>query len=95
MRIREFPACCSARVISDFGGTVFSTEERRFTAETIRDFIDDFVSRNGRYLVTATTNRAQENANRALREYGFEHTPWMRAGDHGSEIRLWWLRPSR
>jgi hypothetical protein len=93
MKSQAFPNCCTAKILSDFGGTNLSAGNQAPTSEDgMRAWVQQrmqYVSRGHVFVVI--TNSAQDVANRVLRELGFSHSKWMSKAQHSeSKMRLWW-----
>lgn len=95
MKIVDFPLCCTASIIFDFGGTALSAGKKEAeSVESLRQRLKTLVDIYGCDLLVAITNSEQKNANKVLLEAEFEHTPWMSKKAHAeSKIRLWWKKP--
>jgi len=93
MIICNFPGCCNAEIIFNFGGTeVTENDKATISKDSIKAYIERQYT-SGRCLV-ATTNTDQKEANEALKELGFKHSKWMRKNLHPeTKIRLWWREP--
>jgi len=92
--VAPFPQCCTARVIHSFGGTHTAIVTDRVPKESIIRAIKRKISHyeeHGIAMLVATTNDEQVEANKALRELGFSHSPWMEKEEHfETRVRLWW-----
>jgi len=91
MKVREYPGCCSAQILCDFGGT--STSEGRKGIVRARDLLNEVLSQgyirsNG--ILTATTNEEQREAVKLLRFLGFTSRK-TNSGNHGKPMRLWFI----
>ena len=93
MKTKEFPLCCTAKVICDFGGTRTSegdwgaTDEKKLR----REIKDQLRWQSKGTVLVAITNSTQKVASKVLRELGFFHSKWMSKSQHRStKIRLWW-----
>ena len=96
MDSRDFPGCCTAEVLFDFGGTVLSSGQKRARGKQVmRAYIKKRIKYSaGKRCLIAITNDSQTAANSVLREMGFSHSPWMKKLQHPeSKIRLWYLTP--
>lgn len=93
MHESEFPMCCTAKVVCDFGGTRTSAGNQGPTDE---DELRKWLRNKIRYkskgtVLVAMTNSTQKVANKVLRELGFSHSKWMSKSQHRStKLRLWW-----
>ena len=96
MRSNQYPGCCTAKCIFDFGGTK-TAEFRtgRVTKKSIETYLRTKIKEcKGTVCLTAFTNDDQVEANAALRKLGFKCTRWMSKKQHAkTKIRLWWKEP--
>jgi len=95
MKIDEFPMCCNAYILTDFGGTRITAGEKmeRTTEQFITD-LGTWIQHYGHKCLTAFTNNEQTNVNAALEACGFECSDWMEKRQHPeTKIRLWWRKP--
>lgn len=95
MRTFDFPYCCTAKVIADFGESkVAEGGDREVTYEEVTEYIKEKMSawyNQGLAVFTAITNSEQTVANKALTDLEFQHSDWMGKSQHQeTEIRLWW-----
>ena len=93
MKSQLFPNCCTARILSDFGGTNLSAGDRAPTDEDeLKTWIHHRMQYTSRgHMFVVITNSKQNVANRVLRELGFSHSKWMSKAQHSeSKMRLWW-----
>lgn len=93
MMDKEFPMCCTARIICDFGGTLTSAGDTGPTDEAeLRKWIKGRMKYKSRGTVmVGITNSSQKIANKILLELGFSHSKWMSKAQHrGTKMRLWW-----
>ena len=93
MKSQGFPNCCTARILSDFGGTRLSAGDREPTNEDeMRAWVQQRMSYAARGQVfVIITNSAQDIANKVLRELGFSHSKWMSKAQHReTKMRVWW-----
>ena len=94
--LREFPYCCTAKVLVDFGETATSEGGSWLASEenmriVIKEELQSLWS-EGHALVAATTNNKQKTANKVLRSLGFKRTIWMRKKLHPETlVALWHL----
>lgn len=102
MKKTAFPTCCTASIYHDLGGTRLSSGiTSKISEADIIKMIEAKLDRKDMYgsidrnkLVVIITNDGQQQANRALKKLGFEHSAWMRKSQHReSKIRLWWREP--
>ena len=97
MRIRDFPHCCTAKIIVDFGESdVAEGGAWPVTQEEIESYILGKIERYsqpfyGYATLVATTNNEQKTANKVLLKLGFKHSTWMSKKAHkNTKVRLWW-----
>lgn len=96
MRNKEFPGCCTARVVYDFGGTMTSAfNTGGVTKARIKAYLRLRIkSAKGIECLIATTNDDQTEANQALEEMGFNCSDWMHKKRHSeTKLKLWWKEP--
>lgn len=92
MRCKEFPHCCTAHVIVDFGESIIAEGGNH---PITKDVIKAYIKMKARIydhhaFLTATTNNEQKTANKALAELGFKHSKWMIKEQHPqTKVRLW------
>jgi hypothetical protein len=93
MKSQGFPNCCTAKILSDFGGTPTTGGQRRAASE---DEMTAWVKQRMQYVgrgqvFVVITNSDQDIANRVLRQLGFSSSKWMRKAQHPqTKMRLWW-----
>lgn len=88
-----FPNCCTARILSDFGGTPVTGGQRVAASEDeVMMWIQQRMNAVGRGQVfIVMTNSDQDVANKVLRQLGFSHSKWMKKAQHPqTRMRLWW-----
>lgn len=95
MKILEFPHCCTAKILVDFGeSTIAEGGDREVTYDEVLSFVKEQMSAwYNKYLAvfTAITNSEQSVANKVLTDLEFEHSDWMSKTQHQeTKIRLWW-----
>jgi hypothetical protein len=92
MKVANFPGCCTARVLCNFGGTeVTAGRKASHTLEEVEKWITSKLSGNCSVVIT---NSDQGVVNQALRNLGFKHSTWMKKRYHSrTKIRLWWKEP--
>jgi len=93
MKSQMFPNCCTARILSDFGGTPVTGGQRRAASEDeVMVWIQRRMNAVGRGQVfVIMTNSDQDTANKVLRQLGFSHSKWMKKTQHPqTKMRLWW-----
>jgi hypothetical protein len=97
MRITDFPNCCTAKIVYDFGETAVSGMYKGArTKKEVRKYLkEELLWSRGVACVVVITNSSQKNTNAVLRELGFCHSPWMEKKPHSNtKIRLWWKPPT-
>ncbi len=98
MIVRDFPHCCTAKIIADFGESIVAEGgDRPVTLEEVTDYLKEKIDRyangifSGYAVLVAITNSDQKTASKALRQLGFKHSTWMQKKQHpDTKIRLWW-----
>ena len=93
LTIQEFPGCCNAYIISNFGGTSTAFIRRPLTQKQIEKDLNYYIEFYGGKLLTATTNNKQITANRALKACGFKRTPYMDKLHHPETKLALWHKP--
>lgn len=97
MEIREFPLCCTAKIIVDFGGTHTSGGQ---TSKISREDLDRDLKYNirfyGRYALIVMLNSDQKVAHKVLKDNGFEQgSPYMPKLEHSeNKLKLYFRRPN-
>jgi hypothetical protein len=104
MECMRFPGCCAAEVMFNFGGHANCAvgKYNKRTVDEIKIWIQKIIKArriSGFFPETildptfvVITNDGQTSANKALRELGFSHSPWIKKKQHpDSRIRIWWL----
>lgn len=91
---RNFPNCCTMKILSDLGGTAISDfGNKDYSTEDIKIELLGRIKNDSRGMAcfVVATNNEQKNANRALKELGFKHSKWMSKDNHPeTKVRLWW-----
>ena len=97
MKIYDFPNCCTARIMLDFGDTWTSgMQTAKADFDKLEKDIDSNIRIYGDNLLTAITNNQQTTINNLLRKYGFKHSTWMSKRTHSdTKLRLWWREPNK
>jgi len=91
MLVKDFPGCCSAKILCDFGGTATSfartgkVEKEKLLKELIRA-----VSWLGGAFIVATTNSDQKEAAAVLRYVGFKRRKGV-VGQHARLVYEWYI----
>ena len=96
LKVKDFPMCCTSKVLCDFGGTSVAdgyvgahVKTKDLEKEILRAIWD-----YGHHCLTAFTNDQQKKANKLLLKHGFQHSVWMSKSQHrNTKIRLWWREP--
>lgn len=93
----NFPGCCTAKVYSGLTGTgtaEYNSLKFELSVNEIKDLLIDAIyteRENHNACIVITTNDQQTNANQALRELGFGHSPWMEKKQHPeTRLRVWY-----
>jgi hypothetical protein len=99
MKISYFPACCTLKILCEFGGTETCDHEykRDKPEQTVEEMIEEIeeweklAKENGEACLVATTNNEQKVANEALEISGFQSTGWMSKCKEGwTVVKMWW-----
>ena len=96
MKAIDFPACCTASIMKDFGESQFAEDgDDLYPEAKIEKFIKDTIAVKRAYgdaMITVITNSEQKRANSVLRKLGFNHSKWAAKSTHPeTKIRLWYL----
>ena len=98
MIVREFPACCTGKVMVGFGQTETAEygirpDGNELPVEKIKAEIGRHLNlMTGKPFLSAVTNDQQVNANQALEECGFLSSDWMSKRQHSeTKVKLWWF----
>lgn len=91
----DFPACCTAVIMKDFGESgVAEGGDKLYTEKQIESYINKTINiqrKYGKAMVVATTNSEQKVANKVLRKLGFKYSKWSSKNQHkNTKIRLWY-----
>lgn len=98
MQLVDFPGCCTAKIITGFGGT--DTAEHRyrpavpFTENTLFTALTELLERahrQGQAMVFATTNTAQELPNKVLPRIGFQKVEESKKTNHAEYGLIGWV----
>lgn len=98
MQLVDFPGCCTAKIITGFGGT--NTAEHRyrpavpFTENTLFAALTELLEkahRQGQAMVFATTNTAQELPNKVLPRIGFQKVEESKKSNHSEYGLIGWV----
>lgn len=91
MQVKEFPGCCSAKVLCDFGGTATSFARREaFGREQLLKELIKVMSWVSGAFVVATTNEDQKEAAAVLRYVGFKRRQGV-VGNHSRSVYEWYI----
>ncbi len=93
MNIVDFPFCCTAHILTDFGeSAVAEGGNKQIKEKDLIKYIKDQALKYDEHAVlTAITNSQQKTANKALRKLGFNRSKWMNKKQHSNtKIRLWY-----
>lgn len=88
----NFPGCCNAVVIYNFGGTANSLWGDNNLHKDFEDFIKWAVDAYKRVMIVATTNNEQTEVNRVLKEQGFQNIGWMKKENHPNTAFTMWYK---
>lgn len=99
MQTLEFPHCCTAKLIVDFGeSSIAEGGNGLYSLEQIEEYLEKQLHswyNKSLALFTVITNNEQKVANKALRNLGFNHSKWISKEIHPeTKVRLWWKEPS-
>ncbi len=94
MKIVEFPSCCTAKLVTDFGESNYAEDGPAIVTKKI---IDDYLIKAetniralGLAVIVVTTNNEQKITNSVLRKRNYKHSKWMRKIQHaGTKVRIW------
>lgn len=91
----DFPACCTAIIVRDFGESDAAEGGNQvYTPEKINNFLEAREKTHkayGKAMVVATTNSEQKVANGVLLARGYKHSKWMSKPQHkNTKVRLWY-----
>ena len=99
MKKLEFPYCCTASILVDFGESdIAEGGAKNYSVEKIKNYIMGAL--NSPYVVNDAavviiTNTEQSKVNEVLRSLKFEHSTWMAKEQHEeTKIRIWWKQIS-
>lgn len=95
MKTLEFPHCCTAKLMVDFGESIYAEGgDQEYSLKQVEKFIKgEFTNwyNNSLAFFTVVTNSDQKIANKALRNLKFKHSKWMSKTAHPeTKVRLWW-----
>lgn len=99
MFLKNYPNCCTAKVLTGFGQTLTADHAIRpqgneLPIDSIKSEIEadlKSIRLNGYAVLTCITNDQQVNGNQALEEMGFKSSGWMSKDAHPeTKIKLWW-----
>jgi hypothetical protein len=92
---RDFPYCCTARIICDFGeSTISEGDHNKPNENTMLNavILKILYGISTQAVFTAITNSEQKVAIRVLKALKFKSTRWMAKGQHPeTHIKLWWF----
>lgn len=91
-----FPGCCTARILSNLGGTGLSGGRKKaWTQDETRIWLQARIKDWRRHsCLVVMTNDQQKAVNKVLKELGFKHSDWMSKSQHPeSKLKLWWKEP--
>lgn len=91
MLLNEYPGCCSAKIICDFGGTEtsFARRQKIKREELLWELINTSRWLGGAFI-TATTNCDQKEAAAVLRYVGFKRRKGI-VGNHNRLVYEWYI----
>tara|TARA_R110000851_G_scaffold258416_1_gene410878 strand:- start:948 stop:1280 length:333 start_codon:yes stop_codon:yes gene_type:complete len=100
LKIKNFPHCCTAKVLCGFGqtGTAPEAYNAKFIDPTVKQIKTEIgiqlnaAKAMGNAVVTVIVNDEQVNACQALKEAGFLSSDWMSKKNHPeTKVMLWWF----
>jgi len=94
MNIVDFPHCCTAHIMVDFGEsyTAEGGAHSIKSSEIIKKLKFFCGMYNYHALFVATTNNQQKTANKTLLKLGFSHSRWLSKKQHpNTKVRLWYI----
>ncbi len=94
MKTVDFPACCTAKIVTEFGESDYAEGG---PLEPIKEAVNAYLKiaelntrLSGLAVVVVTTNNEQSVTNKVLRERGYKHSKWMKKRQHpATKIRIW------
>ena len=98
-RIIAFPGCCTARILTGFGGSstadyAYRPEGNRLEKGELTEFLKKqipFHERSGSVaIIFATTNSDQKQAMKELKDFGFIHTRAVSKRQHPDKDLVGW-----
>lgn len=92
MKVRKFPLCCNAVVISDFSGTDCTESDIQINP-SVKEIKEEllFQRKSGMSLVVAILNDQQETARETLIEAGFKCSDEITKAKHpNTTVRLYY-----
>lgn len=98
MYLEDFPACCTAKIICDFGGE----ESWEYEENEVENDVDDIIkwcnqkipmlTVDGFGLVVAITTDVQKYTNEALEKLGFYHHEAEKGRNHETgKLHMWFM----
>lgn len=100
MRKINFPYCCTASILVDFGESdVAEGGNKNYTTEEIKKYVTAEITSPYAACdaaIVIITNSEQTKVNSVLREMEFDHSTWMSKEQHEeTQIRIWWQQISK
>lgn len=92
--IRDFPGCCNAQIIWNFGGTFTSQGlKKQISKELLEPDFKEWEKYHKHYSPVwfATTNSDQKIAAELLTEFGFVKSPEIKKSPHPESNLILWL----
>lgn len=96
MEIKDFPHCCTARIVVNFGESdVAEGGDQAIDEQELDQYLADrehTYRAFGMAMLVATTNDQQTTANKVFLRRGYKHSKWMSKSTHPeTKVRLWYL----
>ena len=91
MLLKDYPGCCSAKILCDFGGTEtsFARQDKVERTTLLLELIKTIHWAGGAFIV-ATTNSDQKEAAAVLRYVGFKRRKGV-VGNHNRLVYEWYI----
>lgn len=94
MKAHDFPNCCTAKILTGFGGTLLQEngpyDISKKKMEVYLDEQEKVQRLEGKAVVVIATNSQQKRINSVLRQKGYTHSKWMNKSQHPeTKVRIW------
>lgn len=95
LEVSSFPLCCTAKVISNFGGTVTSGgHQKDLPIDQLRSELSEYITKYSKYglaFLSVVLNDSQKDGLTLMEEFGFEGSGWMEKPNHPeTKVQLFW-----